>query len=588
MFSITTSLKTVLPFLWREKPLKHKLAVIFSITLVFFTIVLNLSVPIIFKNIVNIFSDYSNFSGSKHNLTLILLVTYGICWTSATLFEKIREMLFFNPLQTAITDYSLAVFKHIHSLSLKFHLGRETGKVAGSIQRSQLAIAMLVTNLFHRIIPVFIEALLAFLILWHYYSIQIGLLVVGIIITYLLINYFIMDIFKKAEKKYQAIDIMVDKRVVDSLLNTENIKFLGAQDFEINTADKLMHQRENAIIQVFWSGTFTTCIQALVLGLGLTLITYIIGQKVLSGELTVGDFVLVNGYLLMLFNPLGDITGHIRNTLSNTAQLSHSINLLYETDQVKDSPNASKIIVTEATVKFENVYFSYHDNQPILKNFSLTIPAKSTVAIVGPSGSGKSTLSRLLFRFYDVNSGKILIDNQDIKQVTQKSLRQLIAAVPQDIVLLNNTLKYNICYGSFDATDKEIQKVITDVHLDKLLAQLPNGLDTLVGERGLKLSGGEKQRVGIARALLKKPKILLFDEATSSLDTQTEKIVQKNIEEVTQNITTILIAHRLSTVVHADIIIVLDKGIIIEQGTHDELLLNNGLYAQLWGQQHVK
>lgn len=584
MFSIAKSLKTVLPFFWHHKPLKHKLFIILAINLVVLTIILNLSVPIVFKKIVNNFTEYTD---SKHNLTLILLVSYGIFWTFATLFEKLREMVFFKPTSTAITDYSIEVFKHIHSLSLKFHLGRETGKVAGSIQRSQLAIAMLVTNLLFRIIPVFIEASLAFLVLWHYYGIQIGILVMGILIVYLIVNYFIIDVFKKAQQIYQELDVIVDKRVVDSLLNAESIKFLGSENFEINTANVLIRKREDSIVTVFWAGTFMTVIQAFMLGLGLMVVSYIAGEKVLAGTLTIGDFVLINGYLLMLFNPLEAITGHIRNTLSNSAMLSDSIELLNESHIIQDVQNADNIHIQSAEITFENVFFSYNKDQAILQNFNLNIPGKSTVAIVGLSGSGKSTLSRLIFRFYDVNSGRILIDEQDIKLIKKSSLRQQIAVVPQDIVLLNKSLKYNLCYGNFNASDADIQQVIQDVHLDNLISSLPDGLDTIVGERGLKLSGGEKQRIGIARALLKKPKILIFDEATSSLDTQTEKIIQNNIEELTQNITTILIAHRLSTVVHADKIIVLDKGYIVEQGKHDELLAINGLYAQLWNQQHA-
>jgi ABC-type transport system involved in Fe-S cluster assembly fused permease/ATPase subunit len=586
MFSVSKNLLTILPFLWKAKSVKHKWSVILTLILVFMTIALNLSVPLFFKKIVNSLADPSDIN---HQLTFLLLISYGICWASGRFFEKIREMVFFKPVSTAITDYCLAVFKHILSLSLKFHLNRETGKVAGAIQGSQLAISMILTNIFFRIIPVFIEALLAFFILWHFVGIEIGLIVIAILVGYLIMNYFIMNVFKKADKLYEDIDIVVDKHVIDSLLNSENIKYLGAEDFESSQVNKLLRKREDAIINVFWTGTFTTTVQALLLGTGLTLISYMVGKHVLSGDLKIGDFVLVNGYLLMLFNPLESITGFIRNTISHSAQLNHSTLLLNESHIIKDMPDASDIKINQAQIKFEQVAFGYTPNtRPILQNFTLTIPDKKTIAIVGPSGSGKSTLARLIFRFYDVSSGAILIDNQDIKTITKNSLRKHIAVVPQDIILLNKSLKYNITYGNFNASSQEINQVIQAVHLENLITKLPDGLDTLVGERGVKLSGGEKQRIGIARALLKNPKILMFDEATSSLDTQTEKIVQKNIEEITQNITTILIAHRLSTVIHADMIVVLDKGVIIEKGTHSELLAKKGLYATLWGEQHDK
>ena len=437
--------------------------------------------------------------------------------------------------------------------------------------------------------PVFIESLLAFFILWHIVGIQIGSIVIAILIGYLIMNYFIMGIFKKADKIYEDMNMIVDKRIIDSLLNSESIKYLGAEDFESSIADKILIKRENAIVKVFWTGTFTTTLQALLLGTGLTIISYIVGGDVLSGKLEIGDFVLVNGYLLLLLNQLEAITGFIRGTISQSATLEHSTSLLGESHRIQDITGAADIKIKNAEIKFKNISFNYDDkHRNILKDFNLSIPEKATVAIVGSSGSGKSTISRLIFRFYDVTSGSITIDNQDIAKITKQSLRKHISIVPQDIILLNKSLKYNISYGNFGASDSQINKVIKDVNLEQLISKLPDGLETIVGERGVKLSGGEKQRIAIARALLKNPKILIFDEATSSVDTNTERKIQANIKLATQNITTILIAHRLSTVIYADKIVVLDKGIIAEHGTHKELLAKNGLYSKLWGEQHDK
>lgn len=584
MFSVSKNIAAIIPYLWVNQDKRNKLLTVATFFCVALTIGLNLSVPLIFKEIVNTLSEYEQ---NKLTLSLALLVAYGFCWLGGRYFEKLREMIFFRPVSTAITEYSVDVFDHIHAQSLKFHLDRETGKISSAIQKAQLAIAMIVTNLLFRIFPVFIEAIFTFFILWTVVGLKISIVMIVTLIAYLIANYFVMSVFKKAEKTYQDVDIIVDKRVVDSFLNSENIKFLNSEQYEAKVADKLFRKREDAIINVFWAGTFSTTFQAVLLGLGLVTISYFVAQDVLAGKLEVGDFVLVNGYLILLFNPLESITGFIRKTISFSGDLSHSTSLLQESHSIVDQKDAKDISLQDAEIDFRNVSFHYIDKtQPILQDFNLTIPERSTVALVGSSGSGKSTISRLLFRFYDIDDGSIIIDGQDIKSVKKESLRKSIAFVPQDIVLLNKSLRANIIYGNEDVSDLKLNAIIKAVHLDELISKLPEGTDTIVGERGVKLSGGEKQRIAIARALLRTPKIIIFDEATSSLDTETEKKIQQNIYEVTSNITTILIAHRLETVIHADKIVFLDKGKIVEEGSHGELLSLNGHYARLWGQQH--
>lgn len=586
MFSIYKNLAVIMPYLWWRQDAQHKFLTIATLVCIALTIGLNLMVPFIFKEAVNILAEYEHH---KFVVSMMLLTAYGICWLSARYLEKLREIFFFRPLCCAITEYSLDLFEHLHAQSLKFHLDRETGKICSAIQKAQLAISMIVSNLLFRIIPVFIEGIVAFFILWAIVGLKISIILIVTLIAYLIANYVVMSVFKKAEKRYQDIDITVDKRLLDSFLNSENIKFLHSEKYEVHIANKLFRKREDAIINVFWAGTFSTTFQAVLLGLGLTTISYVIAQEVLCGKLEVGDFVLVNGYLFLLFNPLEAITGFIRNTISFSGELSHSTSLLEESHSIVDRQDAKDISVQHAEIDFRNVSFSYiNKNRPILQNFNLNIPEKSTVAIVGASGSGKSTVSRLLFRFYEVDHGVIMIDHQDIKSVKKESLRQNIAFVPQDIVLLNNSLKANILYGNENVSEEEFKFIIKKVSLDELIQQLPEGLDTIVGERGVKLSGGEKQRIALARALLRKPKIIVFDEATSSLDTETERKIQQNIYEVTSHMTTILIAHRLETVMHADKIVFLEQGTIVEEGTHTKLLSLNGYYARLWGQQHEK
>lgn len=584
MFVVSENIAAILPYLWSRQNKNNKRCTLLAVMGVALTIAFNLSVPLIFKELVDAMSVNN---GSYSSLSVLLLLAYGVCWLLGRYLEKLREVVFFKPMAAAVTAYSLDVFNHIHAQSLKFHLDRETGRVASAIHKSQMAMIMMVTNLLFRILPVFIEVVIAFFILWQLVGLTVGIVLVLTLWIYLMVNYWVMAIFKKAEKIYQDVDVSVDKRVVDSLLNSENIKFLNALNYEVSVIGEMFLQREKAIMNVFWAGTFATVVQSILLGCSLMTISVMVARDVLAGSLEVGDFVLVNSYLILLFNPLELITGFVRNVISYSGDLSHSTLLLRQSQSIQDKKNARSLTIQSAEVIFKDVSFYYNNkNKTVLTDFNLTIPAKNTVAIVGSSGSGKSTISRLLFRFYEVNGGAISIDKQNINAVKLASLRKQIAFVPQDIVLLNKSLYANIVYGNVDVEDAEVKAMIKAVHLDDLVNKLPEGLNTIVGERGVKLSGGERQRIAIARALLRKPKVIVFDEATSSLDVETEKKIQANIYVVTANVTTILIAHRLETVVHADKIVVLDKGKIVEEGSHDQLMVLKGVYANLWGRQH--
>ncbi|MCS5707349.1 ATP-binding cassette domain-containing protein [Candidatus Berkiella cookevillensis] len=570
------------PFVWSTKTFSIKCRLLFSLLLVVVTMALNLGVPIIFKYAVNMLSDPTNL---KENMILLVIASYGLFWTFGRYSEKLRQMLLYKPLARTMTEYSLHVFRHLHSLSLKFHLQRETGAVTSSIHRAQLAIAMVVNNVMLNIIPDILEVLLAFVILWHLYSLSYGLLVLSVLGLFLLITIFTSNYATKFQQAFNKIDMGVSARIVDSLLNVDTVKLFNNQIFEQKQADKLLTSSSNALVKMFLVKNIAFVVQTIIVSAGLIIITYKAGQDVLADKLQVGDFILINAYLIQFLFPLSRFGELLHNTREFLSKIEASAKLLKHECHIHEIENAPDIIIQKADIHFNEVSFSYDESRSILNNISFSIFENTSLAIVGPSGSGKSTIARLLLRFFDVSSGVISISGQDISRVTKSSLRRCIGVVPQDIVLFNDTLRYNLIYGTFDATEEDINRAIKMAHLEMLIHKLPQKLETMVGERGLKLSGGERQRIGIARALIKKPKILLFDEATSSLDTVTEKEIQANIEELSKNITTVIIAHRLSTIVHADNILVLKNGNIVESGKHKQLLKDGELYSTLWKSQ---
>ena len=445
---------------------------------------------------------------------------------------------------------------------------------------------MVISNILFRIAPVILEILCAFLIIWHLYDLNYGLYLIIILALYLIFNGFTQKKSRTFQRNCSDAELNVSSVIADSLLNTETVKYYNNQVAEYQKIDRFLQDSAKANKALFSGCGKFLIIQTLIIASGLAFLSYKVGHQILIGQLKIGDFVLINGYLLQLFEPLNDVSVLWRDTKNDLSKIEYSAYLLDQTNEIEqDKHDAKPLSITGPYIRFIDVSFGYKPEQPILKNISFEVPSATMTAIVGPSGSGKSTIARLMLGLFEITHGQILIDDQDINAVTKQSLRQQIGIVSQEVLLFNNTLKFNLCYGSPNISDHEINTVIQLAHLEEIVKNLPDGIETNIGEGGFKLSGGERQRIGIARCLLRKPSILLFDEATSSLDTQTEKNIQENIEEVTKHTTSIVIAHRLSTIIHADNILVLQNGEIVDAGTHQELIENKGLYYSMWNSQ---
>ncbi|MGE5765961.1 MAG: ABCB family ABC transporter ATP-binding protein/permease [Bacteroidota bacterium] len=579
----------LLPYLWPagRGDLKARVAV----ALVFLVLakLATVTVPLVLKAAVDALTSAGAPQGAAIALALPLglLLAYGAIRVAALGFGEVRDWLFSAVEQNAVRRAALATFRHLHALSLRFHMERQTGGLSRAIDRGTKGIEFLLHFATFNVIPTLIEIGMACGILWVMFDWRFALVPFVTIAAYVVYTFKVTEWRIGIRKKMNDADNDANTKAIDSLLNFETVKYFGNEEHEARRLDSALQLYERASVKSQTSLSVLNTGQSLIIAVGITLLMVLAAQGVVAGTMTVGDFVLVNAYLLQLAMPLNFLGTVYREIKQSMIDLETMFRLLHSDAEVKDAAGAPDLALTRGEIVFDNVSFGYDPRRPILKGVSFTVRAGNTVAIVGPSGAGKSTISRILFRFYDVLDGAVRIDGQDIRQVTQASLRRAIGIVPQDTVLFNDTIGYNIRYGRPEANDEEMREAARLARIDDFVRGLPDGYETTVGERGLKLSGGEKQRVAIARTILKAPKILLFDEATSALDTKTEREIQKSLREVSRDRTTLVIAHRLSTVVEADEILVLEAGRVVERGRHDALLARGGVYSQMWARQQA-
>ena len=567
------AIATLIPYLW-----EYKGRVLAALTCLIAAKVANVGVPVLMKEIV----DSLDPRTAMLAVPLLLLVAYGLLRLSTTAFTELREFLFAKVTQRAVRKIGLQVFRHLHALSMRFHLARQTGGLTRDVERGQRGISTLVSFALFSILPTLVEIVLVSAILVARYDWTFMAIAAGALIVYIGFTIALTEWRTHFRREMNELDSKANTRAIDSLLNYETVKYFGNEEWEAQRYDQSLQRWEKAAVKSQTSLSVLNIGQSAIIAIAVTLIMWRATAGVVGGTMTIGDLVLVNGFMLQLYVPLNFLGVIYREIKQAMADMERLFNLISEHAEITDSPGAMPLVMRGAEVRFEHVDFFYEPARQILFDVSFTIPAGHNIAVVGPSGSGKSTLGRLLYRFYDVAGGRILIDGQNLRDVQQRSLRAAIGIVPQDTVLFNDTIEYNIAYGRPGATKDEIIAAAKLAQINDFIASLPLGYQTQVGERGLKLSGGEKQRVAIARAILKQPAILIFDEATSALDSKSEKAIQAELKQIARNRTTLTIAHRLSTIVDSDVILVLERGRIVERGTHVALLGSGGVYARMW------
>jgi ATP-binding cassette, subfamily B, heavy metal transporter len=575
------ALKSLAPYLWPRDSAGLRLRVVLAVMFLVAGRLVNITVPFLYKHAVDALAP----GRAVIAVPVALIIAYGLARVMSQGFNELRNAVFARVTQRAVRRLSLAAFRHVHALALRFHLERRTGGLARAIERGTAGIDFLLSFMLFNVIPTIIEILLVSGILWRLYNWAFAAVTLTTILLYIGFTFLMTDWRVRFRRDMNERNSEANTKAIDSLLNFETVKYFANEEHEERRYDLALHAYERAAVKSEATLSMLNTGQGMIIGAGLVGVMILAAQGAAAKVMTVGDFVLVNAYLIQLYTPLSFLGVVYRNLKQSLTDLEQMSALMAVRPEIVDRPQAPALSVGSGTIAFRHVDFRYDARRPILSDVDFRVPSGATVAIVGPSGAGKSTIVRLLFRFWDVEAGAIEIDGQDIREVTQDSLRRAIGVVPQDTVLFNDTIYYNIAYGRPGAPRAAVEDAARMARIHDFVTTLPDGYQTMVGERGLKLSGGEKQRVAIARVILKAPKILVFDEATSALDTKTEREIQASLAELSAERTTLVIAHRLSTVIDADEILVLDHGRIVERGDHGELLRRQGVYAAMWARQ---